>query len=148
MTISSHTLRIRYRPPEYSMMIELATIQALKLTRNLQDAKSNACLLGLLNHTKTPMGLGMLRGIILQPSTAWDPTIVQRHAAVYELTSNEEMFSEVREGKALYSVPLRVADLRRLTCVQALSEFAVAKKTLTQVLRSWLFAISCNVSTC
>ncbi|KAH7417464.1 DNA mismatch repair protein-like protein MutS [Cadophora sp. MPI-SDFR-AT-0126] len=69
LSFAFHSLRIRFQPSEGSMMIDLATIKSLELIQNLQNAKSKACLLGIMNQTLTPMGLRLLRLNILQPST-------------------------------------------------------------------------------
>ena len=78
-------------------MIDLSTIVSLELIQNLQNAKSKACLFGLLNETLTPMGSRFLRSNILQPST--DNTKLQaRYEALEELATKEEMFFAVRQG--------------------------------------------------
>lgn len=92
-----HSLRIKYEPSEGSMMIDLSTIQSLELIQNLQDAKSRACLFGLLNETLTPMGARLLRSNLLQPSTEVE-VIKKRYDAVEELTTKEEMFHAARQG--------------------------------------------------
>jgi DNA mismatch repair protein MSH4 len=83
-------------------MIDLSTIISLELIQNLQNAKSKDCLFGLLNETLTPMGSRLLRSNILQPST--EPTkLVARYDAVAELSTKEEMFYSVRQGRVLLS---------------------------------------------
>lgn len=79
------------------MMIDTTTISSLELIQNLQNAKSRDSLFGLLNQTLTPMGARFLRGSILQPSTD-AAKILERQAALVELTSKEEMFLGVRQG--------------------------------------------------
>lgn len=98
LRIASHSLRIKYQPPEESMMISLPTIQALELIQNLQNPKSKACLFGLLNETLTPMGARMLRSRILQPSTQIDRVLKPRFDALEELCTKEDMFFEVRRA--------------------------------------------------
>ncbi|KAI3392946.1 hypothetical protein diail_4963 [Diaporthe ilicicola] len=98
LRISSHSLRIKYQPSEESMMISLPTIQSLELIQNLQNPSSKACLFGLLNQTRTPMGKRMLRSNILQPSTQTDGVLIPRYDAVEELCTKEDMFFEVRNG--------------------------------------------------
>ena len=78
------------------MMIDIATICALELIQNLQNAQSNLCLYGLLNKTLTPMGARLLRSNILQPSTNVE-TITKRYDAIEELSSKEELFTTVRQ---------------------------------------------------
>ncbi|KAE9978713.1 hypothetical protein BLS_000367 [Venturia inaequalis] len=90
-TFQFHSLRVKYEPPESSMMIDISTICSLELIQNLQNPKSRHCLYGLLNETLTPMGGRMLRSNILQPSTSPD-TILKRYDSVQELTVNEDMF--------------------------------------------------------
>jgi DNA mismatch repair protein MSH4 len=90
-------MRIKYEPSEGSMMIDLPSIRALELIQNLYDAKSKHCLFGLLNQTLTPMGARLLRCNILQPQT--DKTVLEkRYAAIEELTSDEGVFTTVRQG--------------------------------------------------
>lgn len=79
-------------------MIDLATIQSLELIQNLQNPKSKACLLGIMNQTLTPMGLRLLRLNILQPSTQIELVLKPRYDAVEELSTKEDMFSQLREG--------------------------------------------------
>ena len=79
------------------MMIDLATIQSLELIQNLQNAKSKDCLFGLMNETLTPMGSRLLRSNILQPST--QPTVLTaRYDALTELSENEDMYLQTRQG--------------------------------------------------
>lgn len=93
-----HSLRIKFEPSQGSMMIDLSTIVSLELIQNLQKSKSRDCLFGLLNETLTPMGSRLLRSNILQPSTEPEK-IVARYDALEELSSKEEMFYSVRQGK-------------------------------------------------
>ncbi|PVH85696.1 DNA mismatch repair protein-like protein muts [Cadophora sp. DSE1049] len=97
LSFAFHSLRIRFQPSEGSMMIDLATIQSLELIQNLHNAKSKACLLGIMNQTLTPMGLRLLRLNILQPSTQAS-VLEQRYDAVGELSTKEDMFSQIREA--------------------------------------------------
>ncbi|KAM0240700.1 hypothetical protein ACHAP5_007905 [Fusarium lateritium] len=92
-----HSLRIQYRPSEDTMMIDISAIQSLEIMQNLRNSKSKESLFGLLNHTSTPMGSRMLRSNILQPPTRPDLFILPRYDALEELTSNEEMFLEIRK---------------------------------------------------
>jgi DNA mismatch repair protein MSH4 len=79
------------------MMIDLSTIQSLELIQNVQDAKSKDCLFGMMNGTLTPMGSRLLRSSILQPSTQAD-VLAQRYDALDELSNNEDMFLQIRQG--------------------------------------------------
>lgn len=94
---SPHSLRIRYEPPEETMMIDPATLQSLELLQNNNNPTSKDCLFGLLSQTLTPMGSRLLRSSILQPSTVID-RIDKRLDAVEELSSKEDMFFAVRKG--------------------------------------------------
>lgn len=81
-------------------MIDLSTITSLELIQNLQNPKSKDCLFGLLDETLTPMGSRFLRSNILQPST--DAAMLEeRLCALEELTTKEEVFFAVREGRNL-----------------------------------------------
>ncbi|KAF5611512.1 DNA mismatch repair MSH4 [Fusarium subglutinans] len=96
-----HSLRILYRPSEDTMMIDISAIQSLEIMQNIRNSKSKDSLFGLLNHTCTPMGSRMLRSNILQPPTRPDLFITPRYDALDELTTNEEMFLEIRKGKLI-----------------------------------------------
>ena len=96
-------MRIKYEPPDGSMMIDLSTIRSLELIQNLNDPKSRDCLFGLLNHTLTPMGSRLLKSNILQPLTE-KTTLEERYDALQELTTHEEIFSAVRHGKGQVSI--------------------------------------------
>lgn len=97
MRFASNTLRVKYQSSEGTMMIDLATIRALELIQNIQDAKSKACLFGIMNETLTPMGGRLLRSCILQPTTQMS-VLNQRWDAVSELSRKEDMFRQIREG--------------------------------------------------
>ncbi|KAF5002230.1 hypothetical protein FGRMN_536 [Fusarium graminum] len=97
-----HSLRIQYRPSEDTMMIDISAIQSLEIMQNLRNSKSKESLFGLLNHTTTPMGSRMLRSNILQPPTRPDLFILPRYDALEELTTNEEMFLEIRKVLKLF----------------------------------------------
>jgi DNA mismatch repair protein MSH4 len=97
LTFSFHSLRIKYKPSEDSLMIDLSTIQSLELIQNIQNAKSRDCLFGLLNETLTPMGARLLRSNILQPSTQSE-LLSRRYEAVDEFQSMEGMFFSTRQG--------------------------------------------------
>jgi DNA mismatch repair protein MSH4 len=111
-TFPMRSLRIKYEPSEGSMMIDLSTMHSLELVQNLHDAKSKACLFGLLNETLTPMGGRLLRSNVLQPLTS-PGTLNIRYEALEELSTKEEMFFAVR---------------------QALKPFLDTDKTLTQLI--------------
>lgn len=89
------------------MMIDLSAIASLELIQNLQQAKSKECLFGFLNQTQTPMGTRMLRANILQPYTKPED-IEPRYDALEELSTNEDMYHEVRKGMLPYVlIPLQ-----------------------------------------
>lgn len=94
-----NSLRIQYQPSDDTMMIDISAFQSLEILQNIRNPKSKDCLLGLLNHTLTPMGGRMLRNNILQPSTRLDSFLLPRYDAVQELASTEGMFIEIRKGK-------------------------------------------------
>ncbi|UPK91984.1 hypothetical protein LCI18_002919 [Fusarium solani-melongenae] len=97
-----HSLRIQYRPSEDTMMIDISAIKSLEIMQNLRNPKSKDSLFGLMNHTTTPMGARMLRSSILQPPTRDDAYITPRYEALDELTTNEEMFREIRKALKLF----------------------------------------------
>lgn len=98
INFAPHSLRIKYRPSEDTMMIDISTLQSLEIVQNLEKRKSKASLFGLLNQTKTPMGSRMLRNNIIQPPTKYDTFIGPRFEALEELTGAEEMFHATRKG--------------------------------------------------
>jgi DNA mismatch repair protein MSH4 len=79
-------------------MIDVSAIHSLELLQNLRNSQSKDCLIGFLNNTNTRMGGRMLRRCILQPSTLGDKILGPRYDALEELSSNEEMFYQVRQG--------------------------------------------------
>lgn len=79
------------------MSMDLSTIVSLELIQNLQNAKSEDSLLGLLNETLTPMGARLLRANILQPCTE-KSKLLARYDAVEDLSTKEDMFISVRQG--------------------------------------------------
>lgn len=98
VTFVPHSLRIKYQPSDDTMMIDISAFQSLEVMQNARNAKSKDCLFGLLNHTATPMGTRMLRSNMLQPPTRYESFIDPRYNALEELTTNEEMFHEIRTG--------------------------------------------------
>ena len=101
MTFVPHSLRIKYQPSDATMMIDISAFQSLEIMQNSRNAKSKDCLFGLLNNTTTPMGNRMLRSNMLQPPTRHESFIEPRYDALEELTTNEEMFLEIRKGLSL-----------------------------------------------
>lgn len=115
------------------MMIDLATMRALELIQNLQNAKSRDCLFGLLNQTLTPMGSRVLKSSVLQPSTDRD-VLEKRWDALYELTIKEDVFFAIRQGNIRISPDYRaISPLLKL--VIALKAFVDVDRVLTAVCR-------------
>ncbi len=91
-----NSLRVKYQQPADTMGLDRSTITSLELFQNVRNAKgTSSTLFGMLNRTLTPQGRRMIRSALLQPSTNKDE-IVARHEAVEELSSNEDLFTEVR----------------------------------------------------
>jgi DNA mismatch repair protein MSH4 len=91
-----NSLRIRYKQPADTMGLDRSTITFLELFQNIRNTKGkSSTLCCLLNNTLTPQGRRMVRSVLLQPSTNKDE-ITARHEAVEELSSNEDLFTEVR----------------------------------------------------
>ncbi|KAB5551011.1 DNA mismatch repair protein-like protein MutS [Coniochaeta sp. 2T2.1] len=135
-----HGLRIKYQSPEATMMIDLSAIVSLELIQNLQQAKSKDCLFGFLNQALTPMGSRMLRANILQPYTM-TADIEPRYDALGELTSNEEMFHEVRKAlqdfddveKLLTKLVLHPIQSSTYHAEQAINNVLIVKKFVSSV---------------
>ncbi|KAI6778028.1 uncharacterized protein J7T54_005815 [Emericellopsis cladophorae] len=96
ITFVPHSLRISYQPSDGTMMIDISAFQSLEIMQNARDPKSKESLFGLLNQTTTPMGTRMLRRNMLQPPTHVEAVVRPRHDALEELTTNEELFQDVR----------------------------------------------------
>jgi DNA mismatch repair protein MSH4 len=91
-----NSLHIKYSQAADTMGLDRATVTSLELLQNIRHAKgASSTLFGLLNNTVTPQGRRLIRSTLLQPSTSRD-VINERHEAVEELSSNEDMFTEVR----------------------------------------------------
>ncbi|KAK7397738.1 MutS protein msh4 [Neonectria punicea] len=127
-----HSLRIRYRPSEDTMMIDISAIQSLEIMQNLRNSKSKECLFGLLNHTSTPMGSRMLRSNILQPPTREEAFINPRYDALEELTTNEEMFCEIRKALKLFHDVEKL--LTKLIIVPSSGDVQQVEEQINQVL--------------
>ncbi|KPM34986.1 MutS 4 [Neonectria ditissima] len=136
-----HSLRIQYRPSEDTMMIDISAIQSLEIMQNLRNPKSKECLFGLLNHTSTPMGSRMLRSNILQPPTREEAFINPRYDALEELTTNEEMFCEIRKALKLFHDVEKL--LTKLIIVPSSGDIQQVEEQINQVLmvKSFLEAI-------
>jgi len=128
-TFHFHSLRMRYEASEGSMLIDVSTVASLELIQNLHNAKSEACLFGLLNQTQTKMGARLLRNNILQPLTE-GPALNSRFDALEELTTREEIFFGTRAGS---SHPIPPMSLCLLIMLTALKEFLDIDRLLTWV---------------
>ncbi|KAH7312576.1 muts domain V-domain-containing protein [Stachybotrys elegans] len=127
-----HSLRIRYQPSEDTMMIDISAIQSLEIMQNLHNPKSKDSLFGLLNHTLTPMGSRMLRSNMLQPSTIKDSFMERRYDAVGELTSNEEMFMQVRKALKLFHDVEKL--LTKLIIISSGTDVGHVEEQISQIL--------------
>ncbi|KAF4332620.1 DNA mismatch repair MSH4 [Fusarium beomiforme] len=127
-----HSLRIQYRPSEDTMMIDISAIQSLEIMQNIRNPKSKDSLFGLLNHTCTPMGSRMLRSNILQPPTRPDLFITPRYDALDELTTNEEMFLEIRKALKLFHDTEKL--LTKLIIVPTSANVQQVEEQINQVL--------------
>ncbi|KAH7150268.1 muts domain V-domain-containing protein [Dactylonectria estremocensis] len=141
INFAPHSLRIRYRPSEDTMMIDISAIQSLEIMQNSRNSKSKESLFGLLNHTSTPMGSRMLRSNILQPPTRPESFINPRYDALEELTTNEEMFREVRKALKLFHDVEKM--LTKLIIVPPPGDVQQVEEQINQVLmmKSFLEAI-------
>ncbi|CAF3534771.1 unnamed protein product [Fusarium graminearum] len=136
-----HSLRIQYRPSEDTMMIDISAIQSLEIMQNLRNSKSKDSLFGLLNHTSTPMGSRLLRSNILQPPTDAERVVVTRYDALEELTTNEEMFLEIRKALKMFHDIEKL--LTKLIIVHTNANVQKVEEQINQVLmvKSFLEAI-------
>jgi DNA mismatch repair protein MSH4 len=50
-------------------MIDATSIRNLEIVDNLQTGTKKDTLMGIINHTQTPVGSRLLRSILLQPLT-------------------------------------------------------------------------------
>ncbi len=76
------------------MELDYSTRRSLELTEPMRSAERRFCLLGVLNHTKTPMGGRMLRSWLERPLLS-PIGIKRRLAAVDELTRNSVRRAEI-----------------------------------------------------
>ncbi|KAK4132768.1 hypothetical protein BT67DRAFT_443453 [Trichocladium antarcticum] len=91
-----NSLHIKYTQAADTMGLDRSTVTSLEILQNIRHAKgTSSTLFGLLNNTLTPQGRRLIRSTLLQPSTSHD-VITERHGAVEELSSSEDMFREVR----------------------------------------------------
>ncbi|KAH8815411.1 DNA mismatch repair protein-like protein MutS [Xylogone sp. PMI_703] len=141
LTFAFHSLRIKYQPSEGTMMIDLSTIRSLELIKNLRDPKSTDCLFGLMNETLTPMGSRLLRSCILQPSTQED-VLGQRYEALEEISSNEEMFLQIRQALRSFTDIEKL--LTDIIVIPTNPDMRFAEQSINQILKlkSYIHSIS------
>lgn len=130
-TFPYRSLRIKYEPPEGSMMIDLSTIHSMELVQNLHNQKSRDCLFGLLNETSTPMGGRFLRANILQPLTDAS-TLNLRYDALEELSTKEEMFFAVRSALKSFLDADKI--LTRLIIIEVQPSLREAEQSINNVI--------------
>ncbi|KAI0409726.1 muts domain V [Xylaria palmicola] len=141
VSITAHSLRIRYQPSENTMMIDLSTIHSLELIQNLHEARSKDCLYGLLNECLTPMGSRMLRSNIIQPSSQVETTLTPRYDALEELTMKEDMFFDIRKALKEFTDVEKLLT-RKLVIVPQQSSISASEFAMDLVLRIKAFVIA------
>ena len=95
---ASNALRIRCIQPLNTMGIDRTTAASLELLQNTRRATAKmSTLFGILNSTLTPQGHRLLRTTLLQPSTDKEE-IIERYDSVEELSTNEELFGQLRKA--------------------------------------------------
>ncbi len=105
-SLSNLTSLASYSTDHY-MTLDAATRRNLELTQTIRSGSVNGSLLGVLDHTVTPMGARMLRGWIQQPLMVVE-SIDRRLEAVQLLVDNTPA------RKDLAASLKQVADLERL----------------------------------
>ncbi|CAE6372632.1 unnamed protein product [Rhizoctonia solani] len=95
-TFAPRSVRISFRSPEGTMMIDCETTRNLELLQSNVSKKSKISLFGLLNHTFTPMAHRLLRINILAPITD-QMAIERRLEVVQELVNDEEKYTVIRD---------------------------------------------------
>ncbi|TDZ13869.1 MutS protein-like protein 4 [Colletotrichum orbiculare MAFF 240422] len=133
LRIVPHTLRVRYKACEDTMMIDISTIISLEILQNLRKQHSTDCLIGLLKQTRTPMGSRVLRSNLLQPSTLKESFLESRYEAVEELVKTPEVFLEVRE--ALKGLPDVETMLTKLVIMPPNPSIAATEAAMDNVLK-------------
>lgn len=92
----------QYRNVQGTMFIDSTTARQLELVTNGIKPKCHTSLLGILNKTKTAMGLRLLRTSILQPLMK-ESEINDRLKSVAELTKDYDLIANV--GAELQNYP-------------------------------------------
>ena len=90
------------------MIIDETTRQSLELTRTIRDGRKEQSLLGVIDHTKTPMGARLLADWLSSPLTDIEQ-IGQRLDAVEEFVGDVTLRDELRDTLK------QIHDLQRLT---------------------------------
>ncbi|MBW0473963.1 hypothetical protein O181_013678 [Austropuccinia psidii MF-1] len=93
-------LNVKSISVEGCMIIDRNSVTDLELINNVVSAKSKQSLLGLLNHTLTPMATRLLKSSLLAPSTEVE-VIEARLDAVQELIEHEDCFVKLRKSLRL-----------------------------------------------
>ncbi|MBA2368917.1 MAG: DNA mismatch repair protein MutS [Candidatus Protochlamydia sp.] len=101
-----HILEIRPYSTSQFMVLDRMTQRNLELTRSLQDGSRRHTLLGVIDHTMTPMGGRLLHHWIKQPLLQLQE-IRQRQAGIHSYLENND-FERVRQ------LTSEVKDLERL----------------------------------
>ncbi|PVF95072.1 hypothetical protein CPB86DRAFT_764679 [Serendipita vermifera] len=91
-----HTLVIKYRALEGSMLIDTETARNLELIEGVSGLKAHS-LYGILNGTFTPQGSRLLRTTLLSPINS-QSAIDARLDAVAELVRSEETYTAIRDA--------------------------------------------------
>ncbi|KEP55037.1 putative DNA mismatch repair protein MutS [Rhizoctonia solani 123E] len=97
-TFAPRSVRISYRSPEGTMMIDSETTRNLELLHSNVSKRSKNSF--LLNHTFTPMAHRLLRVNILAPITD-QMAIERRLEVVQELVNDEEKYTAIRDALKL-----------------------------------------------
>ncbi|KAH7337743.1 muts domain V-domain-containing protein [Rhizoctonia solani] len=99
-TFAPRSVRISFKSPEGTMMIDCETGRNLELLQSNVSKKSKNSLFDLLNHTFTPMAHRLLRVNILAPIS--DRMAIERRLeVVQELVNDEEKYTAIRDALKL-----------------------------------------------
>ncbi|MEM4756066.1 MAG: DNA mismatch repair protein MutS [Candidatus Woesearchaeota archaeon] len=104
----SHLITISIKNQDVIMPLDEATIRNLELVQHILTKEKKGSLLGVLDHTKTPMGARLLREWICQPLTSL-PLLMQRLNTVEFFVEHQAIRDELR------SLLTRVKDIERLS---------------------------------
>lgn len=96
----SSTLRIRLRPNDHTMFLDIETLNGLEIVSNartsvgLQSEKEKSSLLNVIDYTVTRAGKRYLRRVLLEPSTVVE-TITMRQEAVHVFANSELSYNAI-----------------------------------------------------